>query len=661
MRAALLLLAILPASLAPLPAAARGGDVRPLRPATPEILRAWQVSDPAAQAVAQREVYLRSEPLPLLSYPGQRDVFNNTGSGSVDITRVDTRVYLDRNTPNFLRVATQVTLVALKEDVMNLSFSLEVPELVSITSSGPGINTATLEGSTLAVLFSAPLPVEKEVVLDLEYQGQMDCSTKFMLPTCRLEGGIWYVTHSQFLPMLGGYDQKFLGTMRVFVGGKDYQAYNVGGTGVFTGSFTHPDQAMNEFVFEHTFHTALYAFSMGPFQRISASWNDTPLSVLLLKDQAKNAGAMLGLAESALAHHSQMFAQYPWGKFDLVEMPDSFSGGFGPISTIMMARFAFDAAPDNNSYWSSMLLVSHETGHQWWGNLVDMADTASVIVSEGLAEFSSNFHFENTTGSRYGFIQDSMSYMYTVPHDEEPYIISPFVYNSTYYFQVVYYKGSQIFEMLRLELGQEVLLSALQQFISKFFQQYASVQDLFDVLEEVAGQDLDWFYTQWLEGKGYIRATLDGTYDPDAGLFHLHVTQDPAKSYQFTLPLFFEARDGSFTSQNVKVTSPDATFDVPVQQEVVRVSPDRYRVQMRRFIPARPGDIDLSGVVDGEDLVEMSFAYQMNIMMGQGWGAWFFANGNYNDLADLAGEDGPGDVDGRVDAADLAVLFDAMK
>jgi len=552
-------------------------------------------------------------------------------------------------------------VVPLKPDMLSLSFALEVPEVTEVTATPMPSKSFSAAWGELVLVFDQPLPVEQEIKITAKYQGEMDCSTQFMLPTCRLEGGIWYITHSQFLPMNGDYSDKFIGTMRIFISGKDYQARNVGGTGVFTGSIPHPGVGMNEFVFEHEYPTSLYAFSAGKFERVESEWSGIPLSLVLVQDQVKNSGALLGIAESVLSFYTDIYSPFPWGKLDMVEMPDSFSGGFGPPSTLMMAKFAFEAHPESDSYWSSMLLIAHETGHQWWGNLVDMADVSSVVISEGLAEFSSNLHFEKTTGSRYGFLQDSLSYMYTVPHDSEPFLISPFVASSQYYFQVVYYKGSQIFDMLRLELGEEVLLAALAEVVAQFGMQYATVEDLFYVIEQVSGVELDWFYSQWIEGKGYFRATLDGLYEDQSGTFHVAVSQDPEKFFKFTLPLQFEHADGTTTTVKVFVEEVKQEFEVPVEKPVVKVRPDPNRIQMRRFIPAVPGDLDLSGVVDGEDLVEMSFAYQMNVIMGPEWGSWFVANGRYDDLADLAGEEGPGDVDGRVDSEDLDVLMDAMK
>jgi hypothetical protein len=70
--------------------------------------------------------------------------------------------------------------------------------------------------------------------------------------------------------------------------------------------------------------------------------------------------------------------------------------------------------------------------------------------------------------------------------------------------------------------------------------------------------------------------------------------------------------------------------------------------------------VDLSGQVDGADLVEMSFAYQNNIVAQSNWGQYFFPNPRYVEVADLVGEEGAGDVDGKVDGKDADWLVQSI-
>ena len=81
---------------------------------------------------------------------------------------------------------------------------------------------------------------------------------------------------------------------------------------------------------------------------------------------------------------------------------------------------------------------------------------------------------------------------------------------------------------------------------------------------------------------------------------------------------------------------------------------------MRHLYAGLPGDLDLSGIVDGEDLLEMSFAYQVNIIMGEGYGSYFVSNPAYLGLADITSEEGPGDPDGQVDEMDLDLLIESV-
>lgn len=640
-----------------LPAQAGSLALHPRVPAESITGSSWEAS--VARALALKSEALQdAAAVQQFLYPGQRSVYDNMAPKDVDVTRVDTEVTIDISKDNFIHVHAQITLVCVEEGLDEVSFTLDVPDILELTWAGGLPLEYKKIGSIVEIYFDPPLTMEQEVVLDFTYEGQMDCSVQFMLPTCKLDGGMRYVTHSQFLPSSYGWDDLFVGDMRILLTGKDYEEWSAGGTGTLVDAIVHPSLGTNEFVFEHSFHTSLYAFAVSKYQWIHGQAGDVPLAVVVEPKLAKHAGAMLEIMQEVLGFYGDIYVPFPWNKLDAVEMPNSFSGGFGPLGTIMMSKFAFEIAPGSGSYWGALMLVSHEMAHQWWGNYVEMADIPDIIVSEGLAEFSSNLHFEKLTGSRYGFVDNNLNYLYTVPHDEEPYIISPFVAGSPYYYQVVYNKGSQIFDMLRLEIGEEVLLAGLTEFILQFGEKFATVHDLFDVLEEVSGEDLGQFYAQWLEGKGYFTAILDGEYDAVAGIWRLEVEQAQSEEFHFTLPIYFEHPDGTFSEQKVKVDKRLAGFELAVEKPVLRVSVDPRRIQIRRFVPALPGDLDLSGRVDGEDLVEMSFAHGMNLTMGPEGGGWFHPNAYYNDLADLSGPEGPGDADGRVDYRDVKLLLE---
>lgn len=635
----------------------------PVLPAE-EAYKQWG-DTPAAALVRGFEYVRAGKPLMMMDYPGRREVYNNVPIGDYDLTRVDTEVHVDLDLDGPLAVTAQYTIVPLVDDLEELVFYLELPELEQVTME-PALDFAWERAANAVIItFASPPPFEEELVLDFAYHGKMNCDVKFMLPTCKLEGAWKYVTHSQFLPQDDKFNEVFVGTMKLRVSGDGFEKWHAGGTGTYTGTKLPADEGCKVISFEHVFPTSLYAWSLSQMTTVHSMAGDIPISATVPHSQVKNMGTILGIVQDVVEFYNSIYVHYPWNNLDTVAMPKSFGGGFGPLSTIFVVKGILDATPDNNSIYSAMQLLSHEIGHEWWGNHVEMADGSAVVLSEGLAEFSSNLFFQHATGSRWAFVDNNMSFTYTVPHDEEPLMVSPYVYTSPYYYQVAYQKGAAVFDMLRLEIGDELLLAALKEMGERYDKQYAYPGDLLEVLEEVSGVDLDYFYERWLEGRGSIIADVGGSCPEGGSSCVITVTQDPEKVeglFQFSLPVLVRKHDGSSEEHLVKVKDWEEEVELPVAPDTVqRIYLDPFRQLARIWRPALPGDIDLSGTVDGSDLVELSYAYQLNLLVVAEWGDYFYANAQYNELADLVDEvDGPGQIDGRINASDLEYFLEQI-
>jgi hypothetical protein len=653
----LLLLAVLSLAAEAMGSPRELGDFSRYPRMTPQLVKdVWR--DPMLADLLAAQELLRNELSPLgRAYPGQRSVFNNLPPGPYDVTRVDADVYVNLNDQlGAITVEARLTIVALEPGLDKLSFNLELPEMEKAEATPPFEIVAQKQGGSLNVFFSQELPVEEEVVLTLRYKGVMDCGVKFMLATCKLTGGWKYITHSQFLPYSSDFDDIYSGTLTLFVYGKDYEKYHAGGTGTYKLTRIHQPEGIKEIVFEHTYPTGLYAFSLGTLATVHGLAQEIPIAATARTDQLANQGTTLSIVQDVLEAYSDMFVVYPWNKLDIIAMPKEFSGGFGPLSSVFVHKSTLDAKAGENSFYSSMQLLSHEIAHQWWGNLVEMADMSSILVSEGAAEFSSNYYFELATGSRWPFISNAMSYTFTVPPEQDPIMVSPFVYASPYYYQVAYQKGSATFDMLRLEIGDELLLAALKEVTTRYHSQYASWEDVYDVIAEVSGVDLTYFEEQWLMGKGHIQAGLLSDCHEDSTACRLTVKQEAP--FTFNLPVYLDRTDGPGEFVTLRVDEQEKAFDLPAPPGTLRrVLVDPHRRLTRLWYALLPGDIDLSGAVDGADLVEMSFAYQVNLLAAADWGEFFFANPYYNELADVARDDGEGMIDGRVNEADLDVML----
>ena len=618
-------------------------------PGAPPELLAWLRTAEALSAAAARR------------RPRTPVAFENTSLGSLDLRTLDIAVQVSPAKPGEIWVDAVVEVLALEDGVDEIVLRFDKFDVFRCADGlGEPLQcawTSSYYGKVLVVTPPEPLAAGETFTVDLGYTGDLACEVDFLLPPCGFGPDRIFVTHSDYYPTRPGVHDPFTGVLRISV----EAGLSVGATGTFTGKTVWEDGDGYTWVFEHLYETFHMSFSVADFTRVEGFIEDleVPISVFVTEENVANAGPILAVMEDVVRFYSETFIPFPWNKLDAVELPDDFGGGYGPLSTVMVVQWLFGIPPTEGGFWSVVNLFSHEIAHQWWGNFVAPGANDSVWVSEGFAEFSSKLHTEHWSGARWGFVSNGMSYTYGVPQAEDGAIADPLTVVNKHYFNIVYNKGSFVVDMLRHELGDETFFDIFHSYTELFGQDLATVDEFQAVAEDVSGQDLDWFFDQWLRDVGVARAalTMDREETPDGTLLTLKVTQNQEASFRFTLPLRTHCGDGGAELHQVHVDTWDfeAAF-LACPSRVVRVDPDPDRRVLRRFGSGGTADVNLDGEADAADLLDMAWYYQRNIIFTNQEGhSWFYPNWGYRDLADLSGPT-PEKPDGRVDMTDVDLL-----
>jgi aminopeptidase N len=411
-----------------------------------------------------------------------------------------------------------------------------------------------------------------------------------------------------------------------------------------------------------TFHqierTDNAGFSLAPYKPVDGKLDTgAPLRVYGTAGYAKYLPAMRDLAIDVIATYGKLFVPFAWSSLNVIQVENDFSGGYSPLSGVFMLRDEFVGSPGDNGWQGVVELAAHEYAHQWWGNLVAPQTNADVALSESLAEYSSCFYTEQKLGNRSQVIRDNISYMYQVPAKSDVALGAQGVTQSEYYVQIVYYKGGAVLDMLRHFLGDDVMAKGLSIYATDFGRDFAKIDDLRVSMEKASGQDLAWFFSQWFTKKLFIHAELSGQIVEVNGkpVLRLKVHQTE-KALRFVVPVSIDYRAGKTVVVPVDVNAKvDFVTELPLTDWPVRVRFDVQRTQIRQFATGTPADFNLSGLVDGADLVELALRHGRAVVvtMKQGGGEHFFADTSWNELYDLT-------ADGRVDNDDVEALLGAV-
>ncbi|MFH1530026.1 MAG: M1 family aminopeptidase [Pseudomonadota bacterium] len=638
---------------APPPSSAVGRTLLPADLAPVEAPRELVTWLRTVEALKKEADLRRAEPVPVK--------YDNTDLGNLDLRTLDVSVQVSPDLPELIWVEARVEILVIEDGVGEIQLRLDPFDIFRCDDAdGAPLVCEWISnyyGKILRVTPPEPLLSGETFFIDLGYTGSLACEVEFLLPPCGFGPDRIFVTHSDYYPTRPGAYDPFTGVLRVSVVGD----LSVGATGTFVGKVPWEDGDGDTWVFEHLFEGFHMSFSVADFTRVEGVVEDLdlPISVFVTGEHVANAGAILAVMEDVLTFYSETFSPFPWNKLDAVELPDSFSGGYGPLSTIMVAQGIFGVPPTEGGFWSVVSLFSHEIAHQWWGNFVAPGGMDSVWLSEGFAEFSSKLHGEVWSGSRWGFVQNGMSYSYGVPQADDNAISDPLVVVNPNYFNIVYNKGSFVLDMLRHEIGEEAFFEAFHVYTDAYGEDLATVDEFQAIVEGIVDEDLAWFFDQWLHGTGVPRAAVNLVREErtEGTRLRLTVTQAVDSWFRFTLPLKVHCREGAAEEHRIFVDASDFEAEfVACPTQVVRVDPDPDRRLLRRFNTGGSADVNLDGEADAADLLDMAWYFGHDIVFtNQNGNSWFYPNWGYRDLADLNGST-PEKPDGLVDMLDVDLL-----
>lgn len=194
---------------------------------------------------------------------------------------------------------------------------------------------------------------------------------------------------------------------------------------------------------------------------------------------------------------SRLFGVHPFEKNGFATLNSSFPWGGMENQTLT------SLCPN---CWSENL-VSHEYAHQWFGDMISPGTWADIWLNEGFATYGEALWFEYTggyTAYKNDIVADANGYLSSNPgwpiYNPSWAVNTP--PNSTLFnTAITYYKGACVLHMLRYTLGDSLFFSALKAYATDtlwFRQKTAVTADFIAKINAVTGQDLNWFFTQWV-------------------------------------------------------------------------------------------------------------------------------------------------------------------
>ncbi len=172
----------------------------------------------------------------------------------------------------------------------------------------------------------------------------------------------------------------------------------------------------------------------------------------------------------------------------------------GGMETPMMAN---DGAPQHFDSFAGLLF--HEISHSYFPFYMGTNERKWAFMDEGWAAYlPEGFLREYNPDSKY-LQREVRGYTWVAGQDYELPLMVPTYQHNNYSSSrtAAYTRPAVAYSMLRMTLGDETFKKALQEYMSRWNGKHPVPYDFFYTFENIADEDLSWFFVPWFFDFGY--------------------------------------------------------------------------------------------------------------------------------------------------------------
>lgn len=308
------------------------------------------------------------------------------------------------------------------------------------------------------------------------------------------------------------------------------------------------------------------------------------LATYLFPDDAALADEYLDATAQYLDAYVPLLGPFPFEQFAVVE--NFFASGLG------MPSFTLLGSGSIKRHYTQPYALGHEIVHSWIGNSVWNRPESGNWV-EGLTTYLTNYYWhELTHDDRQAREQRRLMLqgysLYVRPQQDYP--IAAFQRKSDERDNAIgYQKAAMVFHQLRREIGDEAFWRSVKQLIAEYSGRHADWHDLERIFGKTSGQELRWFFAQWIERPGAPQAAIaeataapfSQSGQPGAYKVQVRLTREGG-AFRLTLPLTVMMK-GSTKSVEVPLSPDQHQIEMVVPAEPIHLSIDPEFMSLKRL------------------------------------------------------------------------------
>jgi aminopeptidase N len=277
--------------------------------------------------------------------------------------------------------------------------------------------------------------------------------------------------------------------------------------------------------------TYLMSVVTGKYTVVNDHWGKVPVEYWTYPDSVAAAKLGFGKTPDAIDVFSRKTGiPFPWAKYAQSVVPDFIFGGMENVSATTQNDDGILHPAWAEPQYNADGLMSHELGHQWFGDLLTTRDWSHAWLNEGFATFMEQTYREASQGVDEGTWDRLDAEDQTIEADRRN--RRPIVYNKyvtdpieIFFSGHIYPKGATVLQMLRHQLGDSLFWSAIHHYAASHMYGNVVTADLERAFEESTGRDYKDFFDQWVYGAGLPVFKVSSSYDSSSKRLSLHAAE----------------------------------------------------------------------------------------------------------------------------------------
>ncbi len=410
--------------------------------------------------------------------------------------------------------------VTILQPAETISFDSVALHIQSVSVNKSPAKFATTDAKLNVSLPHAAKPGEK-FDIEIKYDGQPKKGLYFILPDTNYPNRpkqVWTQGESEdtryYLPTYD-YPNARLTTETVVTVPSDWLTVSNGKL----QSVTDAGNGQKTWTWRESLPSSTYLFTVvaGELAEVKDTWRNIPVTYYAPKDRGDRLTPDYGRTPAMLEHFSTTLGvDYPWEKYAQSMVDDFVAGGMENSSATTNTAGSLRHPQLEVEYLEGEDgLISHELGHQWFGDLVTCKDWGNIWLNEGFATFTETMWIEQHFGKEqadYDRWEASKSWNAS-PHLYAKPIVRHDFDDSSEFDGNAYNKGGWVLYMLRQQLGPQKFYAGLRHYLEVNRGKNVVTADLTKAIEEATHTNVDQFFDQWIYGAGAPKFDVSYTYD----------------------------------------------------------------------------------------------------------------------------------------------------